>query len=104
MRTLTALASRTKENASSASPNSSARLGGHAARRDRARTRSLAHQRVDVAVEHVVERRSAAAGEREPGHRGDGEACSGPAASAGDHPAEAGDSSSDMIRGFVSAT
>ena len=63
----------------------------HPARRDRARPRPLAHQRVDVPVEHVVEGRRTAAGEREPHHRGHGKARSGPAPRARDHPAEAGD-------------
>ena len=38
----------------------------HPAGGDRPRARPLAHQRVDVAVDHVVERAGAAAGEREP--------------------------------------
>ncbi len=44
-------------------------LGGDPSRGDRALGGSLAHQLVDVAVEVVVERRRAAAGERETHHR-----------------------------------
>ncbi len=64
---------------------------GDASRGDRPRLRPLAHERVDVAVEDVVERRRAAAREREADHRGDRDLGAGPAVGAGDHPAEARD-------------
>ncbi len=99
------LASRTNENAESARPNSSARLGAHAAGRDRAALRPLAHQRVDVAVEHVVERARAAAREREAGHRRDRRsAVPGQPRAPAIIPQKPVTSSSDMIRGFVSVT
>ena len=69
MRTFTADARSANETAESRIPNSSACSG--VTRPDttgRASVR-LAHQRVDVAVEHVVESRRAAAREREPEHR-----------------------------------
>ena len=57
------------EAADSARPNSSARGRAQPARRDRARRGPRPHQPVDVAVEHVVERGRAAAGEAEADER-----------------------------------
>ncbi len=47
--------------------------GSDATRGDRPRLRPLAHELVDVRVEHVVQRGGAAAGEREPAERRDGQ-------------------------------
>ena len=63
----------------------------HAARGDRALLRPLAHQPVDVRVEHVVERAGAAAREREADHRGDEEVERGSALRADEHPGRARD-------------
>ena len=104
MRTFTVDASSTNESAESASPNSSA---ARAATRPDATgrcSRALAHQRVDVAVEHVVERARAAAGEREAEHRHGEQPERRHALRADEHPAAPVRSSSDMIRGFVSVT
>ena len=66
--------------------------------------RPLAHQPVDVAIEHVVERARAAAGEREADHRRHGDVPGRQAARTGDEAAEAGDEQQRHDRGFVSAT
>ena len=66
-------------------------LGREAVRRHGAPARALAHQPVDVAVEHVVEGARAAAREGEPDHRGDGDVPRRQAAGACHEAAEAGD-------------
>ena len=98
------LASRTKESAESASPNSSARAGGTRPAATGRCSRALAHQPVDVRVEHVVERARAAAREREADHRRGEEPSGGTPWAPTNIPAAPVTRSSDMIRGFVSVT
>ena len=91
MSTFTVEASSANESAERTRPNSSARGAGTRPGGDRPRRRALAHQPVDVAVEHVVERARAAAGEREPEqHRGELRPAR-PAARADEHPGRAGE-------------
>ena len=104
MRTFTALASRTKENASSASPNSNARLGAtrpDATGRERVRSpisgsmsRSSTWLRADAPPQASASPTIAATARPVPGQ---------PRAPA-IIPQKPVISSSDMIRGFVSAT
>ena len=66
-------------------------LRRHAAGRDRALLRAAAHEHVDVAVEHVVERGRSAAGEREADHRDREEPERRHALRADEHPGGAGE-------------
>ena len=69
-RTLTKLASTTKESAESARPNSSARAGATRPEATGRRSVRVRMWTVDVAVEHVVQGAGAAAREGEPAERG----------------------------------
>ena len=91
MSTLTALASRTKENALQRQAELERAPGVDPPGGDRPLLGALSHQAVDVRVEHVVQRARAAAGEGEPGHRRREERERRQASRADDHAARAGE-------------